>query len=209
MKKIATEKVVMIVSLLIAFFSLLYAYIQTNLTKEANDRAAGRIGAKLELIRMEPNSSKFKHLFQPVHPGGDESVAHFQSVDELLTLSPGVTVKNTGDEIIESLRIETKELIVYNLEPGKKNDVFPIFRPIMEPVQREDYILSEKFKPGETAFVHIGKPLTKTILQAQEPGKPDWKHYTIIEVRCYGKVAGSPTYERAKNGSSDIPVLLT
>jgi hypothetical protein len=186
------------ISITIGISGFAFGLWQLQLQREANDRAAGRIGAKLEIVRMEPRPDTFKHLFEKVHPEVDESVAHFKTVDDLLRLNPGVLVRNTGDEIIDGLRVETQERWVRDLDPGVPAGSVPGYKPLLEPSQREDYVLSEKLKPGDVAFIPVAKPLLKSVLQAQVPSKSDRKHHAFFEVRCYGRAAGAPTFERAQ-----------
>lgn len=185
------------VSLVVATLSLVVSFQQGQVSKEANDRAAGRIVPRFEIVKLVPHPDKLRPLFQPVHPADGTSLAHFRHVDDLLSFDPSLVVRNTGDEQIDSIRVETQELRVTLIEAGVPAERVPTFRPLLSPVHREDYTLSERFKPGQTATVPVSRPLLRALLQAQVQPDSDVKHAGLFEIRCFARCVGGTVYERA------------
>jgi hypothetical protein len=122
---------------------------------------------------MLPHPEKMKTHFGRVHPNEDGKLPHFAEVEQLLVYEPGLEIKNSGEEHIDAIRVDVEELFVSVIDKSKPMAKTPVYRPILGPAHRDDILLGERFKPGETAYVPIAKPLLISILQAQDITKDD------------------------------------
>jgi hypothetical protein len=159
-----------------------------NEAKQANDRNAGRLSPKAEIVELIPalKSAEMKPLVKVMHPAikmfddqGQQEACLFVDFDDIhafCTVNPRIRLKNTGNEIIESVQIHVEELSVaplttkgpyYVRDPRDRMKKELIrFTPQLDPTQTENCLFAEKFKPGDEAFVPIWRPLVKAILGA-------------------------------------------
>ena len=76
------------------------------LTKQAQDRAAGKVRAQFALIdeqKKEPNRLKD---FMRKQDGYDNKVFRIENVEELIRWMPYVVVRNTGTDPIDAIKID-------------------------------------------------------------------------------------------------------
>lgn len=189
---------VAITAAVVALLSAVFSAQQANTAREQADRAAGRIVPRMEIVRMEPGPEKLRPAFQKVFPDSRQEMAHFDDPEALAVVNPGITVKNVGGENIESVRVEVVERAVWQVAPDSSSRTVPGFKPFPNKTHREDYALSEIFKPGDIAFLPITRPLFKAVLQASISGRDVDKCLGEFEMRCYSKATGSPVFVRAE-----------
>jgi hypothetical protein len=158
---------------------------QANEQKQANDRVAGRLIPRAEIIELIPArlSAELKPFLKPLHPeikddrGEQAKFVTFDDIHGICRLNPCVRLKNIGNEIIESVQIHVEEL---SIMPVTHNGPFFVrdprdqkkrgwitLKPQLNPTETENCPFAEKFKPGDDAVVPIWRPLIRAILGAQ------------------------------------------
>lgn len=159
----------------------------------AEDRAAGRVEARISLIATLPRPEDMpKELFEAVLDTEASKCPHYREVAYLLSSNPSVVVKNVGTEIIDVLRTETQ--MVYGMTDARGKTLESFGKPapfVHRQSEREDYVLSRKLKPGDTATVSVAKGIVGQMTQAQSSDRPDWKHCGRFEARCYAHAVGN------------------
>lgn len=183
----------------VAAGALFVAFQQTQSAREANDRTAGRIGARLEIVRVEPHPTEAQQFFDKVFPddGKGERVfaPHFRDVEQLLLFNPRLVVRNTGSEIVEALRLETQRDFLFLIDPQKPGGGWAD-KLVAETCEREELTLSRKLHPGETAIVPVGKGLLKSMLDSNSK-HADWKQCGKFTFACYARAVGQTGYDGA------------
>ena len=160
---------------------------QAKEAKHANDRDAGRLAPRAEVVELIPTrqSAEIKSLDKPIHPKleafndrGEPIPAGFVTLDDvhdLCRVNSRVRLRNTGNEIIESVQIHVEELSVmpvgpdgpyFDRDPRDQKKEGLIYKPTLKATQTEDCRFAEKFKPGDEAEVPIARPLIRAILGA-------------------------------------------
>jgi hypothetical protein len=153
---------------------------QANEAKQGNDRQAGRLVARTEIVEIIPTlkSAEMKPIVKPLHPGivddrgQPADFVTFDDIHAFCSVNPRIRLKNTGNEIIESVQIHVEETSVMPIGPNgpyfvrdahdqKKTPV--AYKPRLDPTQTETCVFAEKFKPGDEADVPIWRPLLKAI----------------------------------------------
>ncbi len=151
--------------------------------KQANDRLAGRIETKAEIVELIPElkSRELKPFVNTINPaikdtqGNPIDFVTFENLHDLCRVNPRLRIKNTGTEIIDSVQIHVQELKVL---PVSKNGWYvnsalssalnaptvPIeFTPHLDSTKTENCLFQEKFKPGDEAEIPLWRALLRAI----------------------------------------------
>lgn len=165
--------------------------------KEAVDRQAGRLEARIEITDLSPNIDDLPAAM--VDTFAEKPLQwraiYFRSIDDLFRVNPRITIKNVGTEPIEAIRVQTKMVMgiidAVGLPESKSTNTTPW---ILREKEVEEYSLSQRLAPGMSASIPIARGLLGQMAQAQDPVKPERKHYGRFLIECYGKSVGSPSF---------------
>ena len=179
-----------LIAVCVAGGALCVAFWQYGLAQKAQDRASGKIRAKIEFVGIGNTDEKTLARFVKKSSLGFEA-AYLEDAKRLIQWNPYVEIKNTGDEIIDGMRVQvrfTNGVII------SKKGVVPKHPPyVLNGTTDLALPLKEKLRPGQKATVSLMKPLLGQLLQAQAPDQSEQEHIGSFEVTVYCKVAGGTT----------------
>jgi hypothetical protein len=144
------------------------AYRQTAVIERSYDRQAGKIPAKLEVIRPTNTPKDQVPPDQRFKIADAQGGARFSALDQLVLFSPAVEFRNTGDEPIEAIQIEVRCIRSTVDRKGVAPDTSP-FNYILKQGDRQTHTLHRILRPGEKAGVSILKGVLTQLVQAQPP----------------------------------------
>jgi hypothetical protein len=176
-------------SLAISLAGFAVYWWQGSVAQRAVDLASGKVKARFEFVRVGNTDDASLARFYKRSSLGFEAV-YLEDINRMLQWDPYVEVKNTGDEVIDGLRVEvrfTSGVIVSN----KVEDARPT-PYVLDETSDLEFPLKEKLNQGQTATVTIVKPLVAQMVQAQAQDRPDLEHIGHFEIRVYAKPAGGP-----------------
>lgn len=178
-----------LVSLCVSLGAFGVAGYQAWMARQTQDRASGKIKAKFEFVQVGNTDERSLAPLYKKSSLGFEAVT-LDDVKQFLNWNPYVEVKNTGDEVIDGLRVEvrfTSGMIVH-----KEVHILKPTPYVLDETSELDLPLKEKLHPGQTATVSIIKPLVGQLVQAQAEDRSELEHIGHFEIRVYAKPAGGP-----------------
>ena len=179
-----------LVAVMVAAGALAVAYWQYNLAQKVQDRAAGKVATKFEFIGVGNTDEKSLAPFYKKSSLGVEGV-FLQDVKQMIHCNPYVEVKNTGDEIIDGLRVEVRfssgMIVIDKMQDAKPTPY------VLSGATDLDLPLKEKLRPGQKATVSIMKPILGQLLQEQAQDRGELEHVGHFEVTVYCKAPGGTT----------------
>jgi hypothetical protein len=152
------------ISLLALFVSTLsfgVSFYNMQLTQMAQDRATGKIKAKFEFVGVGNTDEKSLAPFYKKSKLGFETV-YIDDVEHLIKWNPFIEIKNTGEEVIDGIRVEVRFTSGMVVTPKAAPTPYVLNEAI-----DLDLTLKEKVHPGQTAKVSMMKPLLGQMVQAQ------------------------------------------
>jgi archaellum component FlaG (FlaF/FlaG flagellin family) len=202
-RRITFSIVLSILSFVVSVLTYLTTQRQTDLNQLAQDRENGKIRAKFELVDEPQVDPKMKAFFMRQKDGFKEDVFRMDTVGDMITWGPTLTIKNTGTEVIDGIRLEAK--YVQGQAYGK--DVVQILPP---PRMTNDHTTFEilnfgKIEPGQTATVYVVGLLADQMDQLDPEYFADKDHEGWFGIRILCKIAGGPSYDQM---ASDKPKVF-
>lgn len=196
-RRISGDTLIALGAVLISLFAVGLTYWQGSVAQQTDDRAAGRIPARVEVLDVTPKADELPaHTLDTFHPSLSFKTTLFRKVDELLNANPRILFKNTGDEPVEAVRVETRFVLGMIDLIDAPRDMQLMQAPfVLHQAEREDYPLSRKLQPGETALVPVARGLLGQMVQAQDPAKEDRKHMVKFGIRCFGRIVGGSSFD--------------
>ena len=166
------------------------------LSQKTYDRAAGRIGAKFTLLGVKPEQRDIPAAFK-FNLGELQDEIRVRSLDQLGTLNPRLEIENTGDEAIESIRVETRfDLLGVRFEGNPKEREWGFHKEWrVAHVVMDEYPLGRKLMPKERASVPMIRGLLTQMLKIQQPDTADKDHYGRFEINCFGRIVGATAFD--------------
>lgn len=172
-----------------------------TLSQKSYDRASGKVGAKFAIVGFSPPPDKLPDPIKYRVSGQDE--VRLSSLPHLRLMSPRVRLKNTGEEPIDAVRLETKTELV-GVEFGGKiaEKEFGMMAAWRHGhVETEDIPFGRKLLPGETASVPLTRGLLSQMMRLHAPEAADKNNFVRFDVRCYGRVVGATAFDNADGGA--------
>jgi hypothetical protein len=117
-----------------------------------------------------------------------------ENVDQLVGWGPYIEVKNTGDEVIDGIRVEV-EFTVGALIGVGVTQKWPIPYAVTQASTLEPP-WNGKLLPGHTATILIVKPLLEQILKARMDDVPNGEYIGDFHVRVLCRMTGGAGYDR-------------
>lgn len=169
-----------------------------TLSQKTYDRAAGRVGAKFVVERVEPTFDDVPRDLKVRSPLKTEEV-RLGSLADLRRVNVRVILRNVGDEAIEALRVETKLSLVAFHVPNLGEKEWVALRPwVLKNADRDDIAPGRKIMPGQRVAVQIARGLLPQLLHAQSNGPRDKDHFGQCEIRFYGRLVGTSGFDDAE-----------
>ncbi len=182
-----------VLSLVVALAALGVSFWQWKVAQRAEDRASGKIRANFEFIGIGNTDEKTLSRLEKKTQLGFKAV-YLDDVDKLVNWGPYVEVKNTGEEVIDGIRIEVELTTGMYIGPGvTQKDPVPY---VVTQASSFEPHLAEKLQPGASATVLIVKPLLEQILPAKFEEKNDLEYLGHFHVSVYCRIAGGTGYDR-------------
>lgn len=186
--------VISILAMVVSGLSATFAYRQMAINQQNQDRATGKIRANFAFVEVQgydPDSVK-EFIRKQVGTGHD--VLRIDDVDELVRWAPFVRIKNTGDEVIDGIRLEVEFLQgrtygvgVWQVAP------YPI---IHNDTSARDVSSFGKLLPNHTASCFVAPMLLEQMLQTRQLGPfPDADREDYFRIRVYCRLVGQSTYD--------------
>lgn len=133
-----------------------------------------------------------KRFTKKVEGNGDE-VFRMDNPNELMEWNPRLVIQNTGDEIIDGLRVEVTYITGKAYGIGVKQQI-PIPFATNEPSTSEITTFG-KLLPKQKASIYLHSLLLDQMLQSLFGVYDDKDHEGTFKVRVYCRLAGSSTYD--------------
>lgn len=145
--------------LFISILSLAGTLWNYGVNQRNQDRVSGRVRAKFEFVDLNRTDPS---LMKPTERG---EIFRLDNLSEMVQWAPHVTIKNTGDELIDSIKIEVACLIGAAYGPGvEQKHPRPYF--INEVTTREMSSFG-KFPPGKKASISLLPVLLDQMMQSK------------------------------------------
>lgn len=110
-----------LIALVVSGLSFVSSGIQCSLNKAAQDRATGKIKAQFEFVKLGNTDEKTLARFTRKTTLGFTAV-HLDTVEAMRQWEPFVELKNTGEEVIDGVRVQEvrwlRGNIVLDKDPG-------------------------------------------------------------------------------------------
>ena len=164
------------------------------MNQRAQDRASGKIQAKFEYIDFHDDPEKMRPFFKK-EVGTDKDVFRLDSLDELLRWNPAVKIKNTGDEMIDSIRVDVWFMggRVYGF--GVKQ-IHPM-PMIVNKISSREVSSFGKIRPQRTATIHFLPLLLSQMLQVRSKDFPDKDREDNYRVQVACRLVGAATHDNS------------
>lgn len=167
------------------------------LNRAAQDRAAGKVKARFELVEEKDRDPNRDKPFLRKKDGYDQQVFRIESVDELSRWGPYVRVKNTGTEPIDAMKIEVGYFAGMAYGQGV-NQIDPAPIVYNETLSREATGFG-KLMPGQTAKVTLAPLFLHQITNLKWTDFPDNDHMAILTVNVLCRMVGAASYDRVED----------
>jgi len=167
-----------------------------KVAKSNYDRLAGHVRAKFVITDILPEQKDVPPQLLEHSDIFDAPGLTLHEPDDFFRLSPQVVIKNTGDEPISEVRIETRlgfSFIDMREQPAERQRQLTPWG--FEDAIREDYVLSEKLLPGKSVAVSITKGLLRQMIQLQANDRGDRWHYGRFDIRCMAKLVNGAAFD--------------
>ena len=202
-----SSNVLSLVAFVISICAAVFTFWQSSVAQQTYNLSTGKIRAQVAQEGMIPSMEEVPPKFiGKLSETSDLGGIFMQSIDDLIVLNPKLRVKNSGDERIESIRVETRfvsgVINTIGLPADKQNTKSPWS---LKEVEVEEYPISQHFKRGQTANLSFVRGILAQLAQSQNEQLKEQRHLGKFEIRCYGKLVGSPTYDPA----SGEPISLS
>ncbi|VTT97945.1 unnamed protein product [Gemmataceae bacterium] len=204
--RVTLSNALAVLSLFVAVAAVYYTRDQAQMaaeanriSKEANDRAAGRVGANLEIVGMTNPDTAPAALRVDVGDGGQVLAIRYRTVDDLLEYNPCVFVKNAGPDPIDTIRVQvTTDRQFMDLLGLPLHRDLVRGKALLRQIETQEFPLHSKLLPKH----EIGLPISRCLLgqMLQVDGKIDQTAYAIFNIRLSAKIAGGSTFDPIENG---------
>ncbi len=170
-----------------------------KLTQTANDRLSGKLKAHFAFVDDKKatveNSKRFMKTAKTER--GEEEVLRIDSYDELIRWGPRVTIKNTGVEIIDSVRIEVDYQLGAAYGPSV-SQIFPI--PLALKNQSDGELTSfGKLMPQKTMTIWYAPLLLEQMMAADFGKFSDNDRWGRFKVRVLCRIGGASNYDQMES----------
>lgn len=201
-RRIFWTQVGTVISIIVSTASAVFTYSSAReaaeanaLTRQAQDRAAGKVRAKFEFVPDpdDKDSSRFKPFVRK-QDAYDNLVFRIENVDELIRWGPAFVIKNTGTEPIDAIKVDIDYVVgsaygrnVRQLEPT------PF---VMNDVTSYEATSFGKMLPGQTARVSVGPMLLQQLTEFkwQDFAEKDHNGVFSVDVKC--RLVGATSYDQ-------------
>jgi hypothetical protein len=180
--------VISALSLIVALCSAYFAMSQLQINRHNQDRASGRIRANFDFDEMGYKAPSF---IKKTEFRGE--IFRLDNIDELIRWQPRLTIKNTGGELIDSIKVQVSWLAGEAYGPGVKQ-IEPAPFKYNQPCSRE-LSLPGKLIPHQKATVFLAPMLLDQMLQSRLEQYPDQDRHDIFNVEFYCRIVGATSYD--------------
>jgi hypothetical protein len=180
----------------IASRALQVAEHQAEINQKNHDRAAGKVAAKFDFVDLQGlNHPEWKKPFNKRFANGEEA-PRIDDVEELVRWAPRVGIQNTGEEIIDTVKIEVGYFGRLRINPDEK-DLAPSVT-LTDPATVREVALPGKLSPGQEATIFLLPFVAEQMgALAKVDRRPDVDRRDVFNVRVLARIVGAP------NGSYD------
>jgi hypothetical protein len=195
-------------ALVISLVGLCIQWNQWAINQRAQDRQSGKLRAKFVFVEKSTDQvlAEVLRTFKPdpnVKPGDkitydlsaptNRPAFQMDNLEDLIRWAPTIEIKNTGEEIIDGIRVE-----VFWSDAAAIGDGVKQIKP--DPIVVSDVAVREtssfgKIMPNKSASIHLLPVLLESLLQSRLPMYKDKDHFTIFHVRVLCRPFGFTTYD--------------
>lgn len=189
-----------LISLLVSLLASYYARQQTQIAQYGVDRPAGRIPARLRYVGVQPDLRSVPDDLLRAHPITRQVTPYFVGAKTLIELDYRILIGNDGEEPIDAIKLVVEH--VGGWGPGElrqkpEHPNFDIWRTepvLLEKPYKEEVLMDRALARGETVSVQLSRALLEQISRINRGGTAEASRLGRFVVRCYGRIAGSPTF---------------
>lgn len=168
---------------------------QSEINQQNQDRATGVTKAQFDFVDEKPSPESLKPFMRKPEgsPLKEDEVLRMDTLNELMTWQPHVTIQNTGTELIDGIRAEVWYDIGHAYGLGVKQ-AYPI------PVQATESTIVDitgfgKLKPKQKAVLAIMPQILNQMMQASTEVYPGKDRCGLFKVKVLCKLVGATTYD--------------
>jgi hypothetical protein len=165
---------------------------QSKINQRAEDRASGKLKAKFEFVEIGNTDPSSLARFTKKTSVATEAV-YLDDVDTLVRWGPNVKVKNTGEEIIDSIRVEVEFTVGAVMGQGVKQKYPPPYVVTQPSIVFPT--MSAKLSPGQSAEILLDKPLLEQLLSAKLEYPDQNECIGVFQVRVSCRIVGATAYD--------------
>jgi hypothetical protein len=184
--------VVSIISLCVSVHQADINQRQFEISQRTQDRTSGKIRAQFAFVEEKSDPSSLRP-FMRKEVGKENDVFRLDSIDDLLRWQPHVSIRNTGDEIIDSLRIDVRYMF------GRKYG-FGVEQKMPIPIVANETSSSEiatfgKLMPKQKATINLVPLLLDQMRQSSSEVYPDKDQEGQFMIQVYCRVVGASAHD--------------
>ena len=179
------------------------------ISHHTEDRSCGKLSAKPAITGFVPQLAEIPASMKFHAPPGSD-FARFESIAQLNTVNFRIIVQNTGEEVIDGLRIETTlDKVAFDLsEKKEEGHWFLADSWYLKQPKVEDHQLNRKLRPGEKAIVPLARGIVSQIMTMQKNGPSGRDYFGRFEIRCYGRAAGGIGFDPVEHHTQLVLPLV-
>jgi|GEM_PF-6361763 len=182
-----------VLALVVSCLSYRVSDRQAALNQFAQDRASGKIRAHFAFVQMKTTDPALEKLLTKKEVGTDKDILRLDSVDDMLRWGPRVSIKNTGEEIIDALRADVTYIRGRAYGFGVKQiEPHPI--TLSEPSSAENASFG-KLLPQQHAVIFLDSLLLDQMALAQAEFYPDKDREGVFRIEVYCRIVGVTSYD--------------
>jgi hypothetical protein len=171
---------------------------QAKVAKDAQERATGKISAKIKCAEYRPGPDDFPKEMRTEAFGWNQP--YYKDIESFLTYAPRLWINNIGDEPIDAIKITTS-MTRSTIDMPKQSKVEQGI--LVREEEREEIPLNQHLRPGRAIQVSLLKGLLGQMIQKPTEETSSVMHYAELRVTISGRLAGSAVF-----GSDSTEVIV-
>jgi hypothetical protein len=165
---------------------------------ESLNRAAGKVKAKFAVESPGILTSDIPKDFWVHSSWSNGTQLRYSSLEQMRNLRQFISIRNTGEEPIEDIRIVVK-LFNTQLIPDEQMKRWDTLMPLITQYsERDDCHLSRKLQPGKVATIQLARYFLAPMLKYQSEAPDSKSHQGMFLISCFAKIPGATSFDEAE-----------
>ncbi len=181
--------IVAIVSAVYSYRSAVASEVSAVVAKETNERAAGRVPARVVVVDALPNEETIPEGMRKKVDDADYWTASVDNSESLLRLDPRIVLRNVGDEPVDKIFVRTLHESTWMKNKAGLPELPP--STMVEQEHVDSFELQPKLEKGGVVTIRVAKGILHQMLESQIGKHQEQERFGVFRCIVSAKTVGS------------------